>query len=115
MDSWIQPFGYPKVLRCDRGLHNRGVLQNELAAAGAQISNCGLEAPYQIGKVERAGELWKSMCWKVIIARHVSGFEDITIGFRGECHVNDMAKVSGFSQEPVGFRSTTATRTWRPI
>ena len=51
--NWIQPFGYPKVLRCDRGLHNRGVLSHELAVAGVQVSNAGLEAPYQIGKGER--------------------------------------------------------------
>ena len=55
MDKWISQFRYPKVLRCDRGLHNRGVFYKNLNVAGVQVTNIGREAPYQIGKVERAG------------------------------------------------------------
>ena len=98
MDCWIQPYGYPKVLRCDRGLHNRGILQNELTSAGVQVSNCGLEAPCQIEKVERAGELWENLRRKVIIARHVCGYEDIKL-LASEVNAtnNDIAKVRSFS------------------
>ena len=59
MQHWVSWAGFPKELVCDRGLNNRGVFAKTLAAAHVYISNVGLEAPYQIGKVERRGGIWK--------------------------------------------------------
>ena len=50
MDQWVEHYGYPKVSRCDRDLHNRGTFYMEMAAAGVQVTNIGLEAPYQLGR-----------------------------------------------------------------
>ena len=55
MQQWVSWAGYPKEISADRGLDNRGVLSKELSAAGVYTGNIGLEAPYQIGKVERLG------------------------------------------------------------
>ena len=34
MEQWVAHYGCPKVIRCDRGLHNRGVFYAEMTAAG---------------------------------------------------------------------------------
>ena len=66
MQHWVSWAGYPKVLVCDRGLNNRGVLAKEMSVAGVYVNMIGLEAPYQIGKVERKGDIWKKVASKVI-------------------------------------------------
>ena len=38
MEHWVNHYGFPKVVRCDRGLHNRGIFYKELAAAGVQVT-----------------------------------------------------------------------------
>ena len=52
---WTCWAGLPTVLRCDRGLHNRGVLAQFCAAHGIQLSHAPLETPEAIGRVERHG------------------------------------------------------------
>jgi hypothetical protein len=98
MEQWVAHYGYPKVIRCDRGLHNRGVFYKEMDAAGVQVTNIGLETPYQIGKVEREGDVWKKIAKKVIEARGVAGFDQIKMM---ACEVNatkmDMSRVGGFA------------------
>ena len=61
MTHWVQWAGYPKYIVADRGLHNRGIFAKELSAAGVYCGNIGLEAPYQLGKVERHGDIWKKI------------------------------------------------------
>ena len=55
MQRWVSWAGYPKETLADRGLNNRGVFSKELSAAGVYTGHIGLEAPYQIGKVEKLG------------------------------------------------------------
>ena len=57
MSYWVCWAGYPRQVVADRGLHNRGVFSRELAAAGVYTANIGSEAPYQLGKVERHGDV----------------------------------------------------------
>ena len=63
---WTSWAGLPVVLRCDRGLHNRGVLAQYCAAHGIQVSHAPLEAPESIGRVERLGGVLKTMVRKVV-------------------------------------------------
>ena len=59
--GWTRWAGWPKPLRCDRRTHNRGVFGSTLAKNGLAISPAGLEAPEQIGRVERRGAMLKKM------------------------------------------------------
>ena len=37
--------GWPRLVRCDRGTHNRGVFSSTLVKNGVMIRLAGLEAP----------------------------------------------------------------------
>ena len=82
---WTCWAGLPTVLRCDRGLHNRGVLAQFCAAHGIQVSHAPLETPEAIGRVERHGGALKAMSWMSVVSprtrcfgtgdiRHHSGY-----------------------------------------
>ena len=62
--GWTRSAGWPMLVRCDRGTHNRGVFGSTLAKHGVAIRPAGLEAPEQIGRVERRGAMRKSMLSK---------------------------------------------------
>ena len=66
MQHWVSWAGYPSEVTCDRGLNNRGIFAKELAAAGVYVGNIGLEAPYQLGKVERHGDMWKKVAGRTV-------------------------------------------------
>ena len=51
--GWTRWAGWPELVRCDRGTHKRGVFGLTLAKKGEAIGPAGLEAPEQIGRVER--------------------------------------------------------------
>ena len=57
----------------DRGTHNRGVFMTELERKGCKFRLVALEAPHQLGKVERAGGVLKEMLKRVINAESVRG------------------------------------------
>ena len=52
---WCSWAGFPKVMKVDRGTHNRGIFQGELEKLGVEVRSIATEAPYQIGRTERAG------------------------------------------------------------
>ena len=47
--GWVRPFGWPKNIAVDRGLHNRGIFAQTLARKGVSNNPAGLESPEQIG------------------------------------------------------------------
>ena len=51
--GWTRWAGCPKLVRCDRGTHTRGVFGSTLAKNHVVIRLARLEAPEQIGRVER--------------------------------------------------------------
>ena len=61
----------------DRGLNNRGVFARELNAAGCYTGSIGLEAPYQLARVEKQGDVWKKIASKVIENKGVTGIEQM--------------------------------------
>ena len=75
--SWTRWAGWLRVIRCDRETHNRGVFSSVLAKNGVMIRLAGLEAPEQIGRVERRGDMLKKMMSTVIKDTHVSGRESM--------------------------------------
>ena len=98
MQYWVSWAGFPKEVITDRGLNNRGVYAKELAAAGVITTSIGLEAPYQLGKVERHGAIWKTVAGKVIETRNISGMRAMMI-VAAETNpvVNQMNRVGGFA------------------
>ena len=46
---------------CDRGLHNRGVLQQYMDEHNIQVHHVPLESPESLGRVERHGGLLKAL------------------------------------------------------
>ena len=95
---WAQWAGYPKEVISDRGLHNRGTFARSLSARGIQVINVGVEAPEQIGRVERHGGILKSMILKVASDLGVSGIEEMK-AVVAQCvrQKNSMSRVKGFS------------------
>ena len=71
--GWTRRAGWRKLVRSDRGTHSRGVFGSSLAKNGVMIRPAGLEAPEQIGRVERRGGMLKKMMSKVIKDKHASG------------------------------------------
>jgi hypothetical protein len=66
LNRWVSWAGWPVGLKCDRGLHNRGRFAKTLTEHGVIVRQAGVEAPYQIGKVERHGDIFKSMLKKTV-------------------------------------------------
>ena len=95
---WAQWAGYPKEVISDRGLHNRGSFAKSLSARGIQVINVGVEAPEQIGRVERHGGILKSMVLKVASDLGVSGIEEMK-AVVAQCvrQKNSMARTQGLS------------------
>jgi hypothetical protein len=65
LSRWASWAGWPKQLKCARGLHNRGKVAKVLTEHGVLIMQAGVEAPYQIGKIERPDDIFKSMLNKM--------------------------------------------------
>ena len=60
--SWA---GHPVQIICDRGLHNRGVLQEYMDEHTSSVFHTPQESPEGIGRVERRGGLLKGMHRKI--------------------------------------------------
>ena len=70
----------------------------EMAAARVQVTNIGLEAPYQLGKTEREGSVWKKIAKKVIEAKQIVGMDEMKIlAHEVNATKMDMSRVGGFS------------------
>eukprot|EP00435_Cladocopium_sp_Y103_P048460 s7_g14.t1 len=95
---WVNWAGVPRYMLVDRGTHNRGVMMNELEKRGCTFRMIGLEAPYQLGKVERAGGILKGMMKRVIASNTVVGQDELQLCLT-ECleTKNRCTTVNGFS------------------
>ena len=95
---WASWAGYPKQLIADRGLNNRGAFARELAAAGVYASSTGLEAPYQLGKAERRGGMWKTVAPRVIEQKVFTGHNRMErFVMEVNSAMNEMNRSGGFS------------------
>ena len=94
--GWTCWAGWPELVRCYRGTHNRDGFGSILAKNGVAIRPADLEAPAQIGRVERRGAMLKNMMSKVIKDTHASGRESMDM-ILSEClNANEMARHGGF-------------------
>ena len=74
---WVRWAGWPRFVSADRGVHNRGVFGKTLVQKGVRVRPAGPEAPEQIGRTERRGDMLKSMMKKVIKETHAVGREEV--------------------------------------
>ena len=70
---WCSWAGFPKTMKVDRGTHNRGVFQAELEKLGVEVRSIATEAPYQIGRTERAGGTLKRILVRIVQATQATG------------------------------------------
>ena len=98
MQYWVSWAGYPDELVSDQGLNNRGIFVKDLSAAGVYCGSIGLEAPYQLAKVERHGDIWKKIAGKVIETKNLAGVRSmIRLAHEVNAVVNEMNRTRGFS------------------
>ena len=98
MARWVSWAGYPKRIVLDRGTSTKGVFNSELSKAGVHLSTIGLEAPYQIGRVERRGGVWKDIAEKVIADKRITGMANISrLADEINSIVNSQYRTGGFS------------------
>ncbi|CAE7356892.1 RE1 [Symbiodinium natans] len=95
---WITWAGHPKALKCDRGLHNRGVLARYMAAHGVDVTHAPLETPEAIGRVERHGGIIKGMARKVISQTQPRGWLEMQQVLDETCLTkNSLLRQGGYS------------------
>ena len=75
--GWLTPFGSPKQLTSDQGVHNSGRFAALLMAHGIEVRKTGARAPYQLGTTERHGGILKEIMKKAIHNRQLEGAETI--------------------------------------
>jgi len=59
VDAWVRVYGFPDVLVLDPGKEFEGYFTDMAQAYGVTILPTDRESPWQNGKTERAGGLWK--------------------------------------------------------
>ena len=95
--TWLDASGLLFVV--PRNTHNRGVFSSTFAKNGVVIRPAGLEAPEEIGRVERRCDMLKKMMSKVIKDTHASGREsmDMLLSEYSEClnAANEMTRHGG--------------------
>ena len=98
MAHWASPFGWPKIISHDRGLHNRGAFAHGLAAHGCQIRQAGLESPEHIGRCERHGGIIKRAYRRIARQHHLSGKAEVKEAMlEAQVSKNEFLRVGGFA------------------
>ncbi|CAE7728714.1 RE1 [Symbiodinium sp. CCMP2592] len=98
MQHWVSPFGWPKVVSHDRGLHNRGAFAHGLGSHAVQIRQAGLESPEHIGKCERHGGIIKRAFKRLVKDHNVVGKDDVKVAMlEAQVAKNEFMRVGGFS------------------
>ena len=96
--KWMTWAGHPEVLRCDRGLRNRGVLAQWMSSHGTQVHHAPLETPEAIGRVERHGGVVKGMARKVIAQTQAAGRASVQSVLDERCATkNSLLRHGGYS------------------
>ena len=75
---WFTPFGAPKHLVSDQGVHNAGKVSALLLMHGVDVRKTGVRAPHQLGVGERHGGLLKEIMAKAVHGRQLHGAEVIS-------------------------------------
>ena len=75
--TWTSWAGWPHVVRVDRGKEFMSVFADGLTNHGVELDGIPLEAPWQLGKCEKRGGLWKEVWRRVVEDTQVSGLEQV--------------------------------------
>ena len=96
--GWVRPYGWPRFVAGDRGMHNRGVFYHTLSTKGVRFNPAALESPEQIGRVERRNQTLKRMLIKVIKETGAIGKSAVDTALT-EClnAMNELARHGGFA------------------
>ena len=98
MKRWFSWAGHSVAIMCDRGLHNRGVLQQYMDEHNIQVHHVPLESPESLGRVERHGGLLKALFRRVCTEVGACTKEQVESCITQVLSVkNDSARVGGFS------------------
>ena len=97
-ERWFSWAGHPVQIICDRGLHNREVLQKYMDEHNILVFHTPLESPEGIRRVERHGGLLKGMYRKICHQIQIQGREQVETDLSQACMVkNEQNRVGGFS------------------
>ena len=97
-NGWVRPYGLPNGMVMDRGLHNRGVFSTTLQQKGVTFRQAALEAPEQIGRVERRNAMLKHMMQKVIKDTEATGRDAVDMVLTESINaINELARHDGFA------------------
>ena len=95
---WITWAGHPSSMKCDRGLHNRGILAQYMGAHGVQVTHAPLETPEATGRVERHGGVLKAMVRKTAAQVQAHGWQQMQQVLDEACLVkNSLLRQGGYS------------------
>ena len=96
--GWVRPYGLPMGMVMDRGMHNRGVFSTTLQQKGVTFRQAALEAPEQIGRVERRNAMLKHMMQKVIKDTEAVGRDSVDMILTESINaINEMARHDGLN------------------
>ena len=90
LNGWITPFGPPTSVVCDRGMHNQGRMKDLLRIHGILLRYTGVEAPYQLGRGERQGHIFKEILKAAVEERQIYGTVAIKQLISEACVVKNM-------------------------
>ena len=74
---WMHQAGCPKTSGNRPKAQQSWRAGKELPAAGVCVGTVGLDAPYQLGTVERNGHVWKRTTAKVIESKEIKGMKSM--------------------------------------
>ena len=76
---WSSWAGLPYSAQVDRGKEYLAYFSDHLKTYGVEQETVPLEAPWQNGKVERAGALWKEILYKTVQEMQLQGLDDMIL------------------------------------
>jgi len=98
LQGWVAWAGWPKVLTCDRGLHNRGAFSRALTDNGVYVRMAALEAPEQIGRGEVHGKIYKKTLRAAVKTCHIVGKQKMKYAISVNCAVkNEHSRKGGIA------------------
>ena len=97
LQGWFAPYGPPEVVTCDKGVHNQGKLKDLLRTHGIRLRYTGIEAPFQLGRGERQGSLFKDLVATAIEERQIVGVYEM------KCLIAEMCVVKNMKLNHNGF------------
>ena len=59
IDAWARTFGFPEIMVLDPGTEFMRKFQEMMESYGVAVFPIDAKAPWQNGRTERAGDLWK--------------------------------------------------------